>query len=577
MASLKLLSTYLGPSVHAEEPSIEVILELDAAELARIPASAAKMAAGTARFFTPEALPGADLLEAGAFVVSLAKALAIERGAVIRAAKARRESGAVILTLGFHHPRGALLALDAAVRLAVGADRAEPAAIAKVIEKLMGSLVPFTPDPQVGILLRHALAVGVPARRVDEKARLWQFGWGCRSDIRFEAAAKADSHIAYKVTVGKDVTKRLAQTAGFRIQPGVIVRRAEELEGAAKAVGFPCVTKPLAGSHSRGVTVGIRDLHGLRLGWAAAEAEGKGDVLVERHAEGDPHRLMVVRGKVWKAILRPRPSVVGDGVSTAEALARARNASILAGRRPSSLWQPAPLDAAFVACLRRQGLAPTSVPEAGRKVLIREIPMMDQGASAYVDVTSRLHPEIREAAEELARMVGAGCLGIDLVAEDVGSPEGAAFLEANLTPELRVLKAAGVSDASIAAALLGDAVGRIPATLVVAPRASHAAILGRHAPATGTGWTDGRGVGTGARRLPVQVPTPHDGVDLLVRRPSVESLLILADPADIVAGGIPVDRADRVLLAEEAGLPAPWVEALRRHSGELVLGPAAAI
>lgn len=574
MASLKLLATYHGPSPHADEPSVETLLELTEAELAKVPGSASKLAASS-RLLAPGTLPGADSLEAGRFVVLLAQSLLNERGGLIRAASARREPAGVVLTLGFHHPRGALLALDTAVRLAVGAGSASQQDLAKAITRLMEGLVPFTPDPQAGILIRHALAKGIPARRVDERSRLWQFGWGARSEIHFEAASQADSLVAYKITVGKDVTKRLAQAAGFRVQASLLAARPEDLEGAARAVGFPCVTKPLAGSHSRGVTVGIVDLQGLRQGWASAQAVDKGPVLVERHAEGDPHRIMVVRGKVWRAVLRPRPSVVGDGVSDVVALVRARNTSILAGQRPSSLWKPAPLDAAFVACLRRQGLSPASVPGAGRKVLIREIPMMDQGAAAYVDVTARLHREIREAAEELARMIGAGCLGIDLMAEDVSRPEGAAFLEANLTPELRVLKAAGLSDADIGEGLLGGGVGRLPTTLIVAPRADHAAILARRAPADAVGWTDGRGVGAGSRLLPARVPTPHDGVDLLVRRPTVESLLVLADPADIESHGMPLDRFDRIVLADGAALPQAWMETLRRRSGELLTGSAA--
>lgn len=575
MASLKLLATYHGPSPHADEPSVEALLELTEAELSRVPESAPKLAAATSRFFAPGDLPGADGLEAGRFIVLLAKALANERGGLIRAASARQEPAGVVLTLGFHHPRGALLALEAAVRLAIGAGRAAPADVAKAVAKLMESLVPFTPDPQAGILLRHAQAAGIPARRLDEGARLWQFGWGARSEIQFEAASRSDSFISLKVSVGKDLTKRLAQAAGFRVKPGVLVTRPEDLERAAKAVGVPCVTKPVAGSLSRGVTVGITDLAGLRRGWDDALAVGKGGVFVERHAEGDPHRIMVVRGKVWKVILRPRPFVVGDGASSVEALVRARNGALMAGPRPSTLWRPAPMDAAFVACLRRQGLSPASVPASGRKVLIREIPMLDQGASAYEDVTPRLHPEIRAAAEELARMLGAGCLGVDLMAEDVSRPESSAFLEANLTPGLRVLKAAGLTDGEIGAGVLGDRAGRIPAVLIIAPRADHAAILARRPLAAEVGWTDGRGVGVGTLRLPALVPTPHDGVDLLVRRPSVESLLILADPSDILSHGMPLDRVDRTILADGAQLPPAWVDTLRGHSGEWLTGSAA--
>lgn len=577
MASLKVLATYHGPSIHADEPAVEVALGLSDDQLAGVPAAAARIVAATSRYFSPATLPDAHPLSVGRFIVELARALANERGGVIRAAAARLEHDGIVLTLGFHHPQGALMALEAAVRLSLGAGKASAAEIDALIARLMDALAPVSPDPQALILLTHALAANIPARRIDERDRLWQFGWGARSEIHFEASSRADSVIAHQITVGKDLMKRLAQAAGFRVQAGMVVGGAADLEQAARAIGFPCVTKPVAGSHSRGVTVGIVDLPGLHQGWVTAQAVGKGAVFVERYAEGDPHRVMVMHGKVWKAILRPRPFVIADGVASVEALARARNDAVLSGRRPSSLWRPAPLDAAFVACLRRQGLAPDSVPAAGRKVLIREIPMMDQGAAAYEDVTPSLHPQVRAAAEELARMLRAGCLGLDLMAEDLSRPEGVVFLEANLMPELRVLKAAGLSDGEIGRALLGDGVGRLPATLIVAPRAAHDAILARQPRGAGLGWTDGRSVGVGEDRLPPKVPSPHDGADLLVRRPSVQSILVLADPADITERGLPLDRFDRAVLAEEAGLGSAWVDTIRRRSGEVSVAKVSAI
>ncbi len=174
-------------------------------------------------------------------------------------------------------------------------------------------------------------------------------------------------------------------------------------------------------------------------------------------------------------------------------------------------------------------------------------------------------------------MVGAASLGIDLVAADISLPETAFFLEANLTPGLRVARAAGLSAEAIGAALLGNGPSRLPSTLIVAPRVEHAGILGRAQLTPSTGWTDGRAVGMGERRLPAAVTTPHDGIDLLVRRPSLESLLVLADAADILEGGMPLDRADKIVVAEEAALPADWMDTLRRHGGTLEVRKAGSI
>jgi len=572
MISLKTLHIFRGPSPESDEPAVEVLLSAEAADLAPLPAAAERLGRLLGRWFKPSAAPTADLLSAGRYTAELARALVSEHGGVVEVAKARLAPGGVILTLGQHKPEASLLAIEAATRLALGSAKVADAEIAKALETLWRTIVPMSPDAQATVLLRHARAAGVPVRGLDTASRLWLYGWGARSDIFFEASPRADSVIGANLASSKPVTKQVALSAGFRVLASAVVGRAEELGRVAEGLGFPCVTKPLNDGQSRGVTVGIRDLDGLKAGWAAAQAVSKGPVLVERHAEGEACRLTVLQGKLWKAVLRPRPTVTGDGRSNVLQLAKARNEALAATLRPSSLLRPAPIDPAFEACVRRQGLTPASVPAAGAKVIIRDIPLLSQGATEYADVTARLHPDLRAAAEDLARLLGAGSLGIDLVAEDISRPETCHFLEANLTPGLRLLLAAGFSAQDIGRAVLGEKPGRVPATLVIAPRAEHARIREGSPAKAGQGWTDGRAVGLAGRTFPTAVRSTQDGVDLLVRNPSVESLLVLADPEDLLAGGLPLDRVDQAVIAAGAALPPEWEALVRRVSAKVETG-----
>ena len=121
----------------------------------------------------------------------------------------------------------------------------------------------------------------------------------------------------------------------------------------------------------------------------------------------------------------------------------------------------------------------------------------------------------------------------------------------------------------IGSAVLGDVPARIPSLLILAARANHARILELAPRSESVGWTDGRQVGLGCRSFPTAVQSPHDGVDLLVRNPSVESLLILCDPADLVSAGLPLDRVDVTRLVEGVVLPVEWDTLVRRSSTKL--------
>lgn len=570
MATLKPLQIFHGPSPEGDEPTVSLLLTAEAAELADVPASAERLEELIGHWFTAPERPTADLLSAGRFTVALARALVNEHGGVVRVATARATDGGVRLVLGHHHPVASLRALETALSIALGAAKASEAALGKALQAFSAAVRGVTPDGQASLLLAHALERGVPARAIDWSARLWLHGWGARSEIVFESAPRGDSANGGQLVRVKALTKRLAVSAGFSVLPGAVVTKAEDLEAAARGIGFPCVTKPVDSGQSRGVTTAIRDLAELRAGWAEAQRLSKSGVLVERHADGEVHRLMVMRGKFWKAVQRPRPFVTGDGKSTVLALTEALNAGIARLVRPSALAGPVPRDAKFDLCLRRQGLTAATVPAAGARVIVRDVPLLSNGATEYADLTERVDPALRLACEQLAQLLGADSLGIDVVAGDIARAETCRFLEANLTPGLRLLRMAGVSVAEIGQAVLGDAPGRVPSTLVLAPREAHARIRGLAPAREGRGWTDGRAVGIGDRTFPTSVRTPHDGVELLVRNPAVTSLLVLADPADITSGGLPIDRVDTTVILAGTALPAEWEAVIRKLSGKVV-------
>jgi cyanophycin synthetase len=93
-----------------------------------------------------------------------------------------------------------------------------------------------------------------------------------------------------------------------------------------------------------------------------------------------------------------------------------------------------------IATLANQGLTSQSVPEKGRRILLRNNANLSTGGSA-TDVTDEVHPELAARIVTAAQMVGLDIAGVDLVAETVAKPmeeQRAGIVEINAAPGLRM-------------------------------------------------------------------------------------------------------------------------------------------
>lgn len=91
------------------------------------------------------------------------------------------------------------------------------------------------------------------------------------------------------------------------------------------------------------------------------------------------------------------------------------------------------LDSAARLEIARQGMTATSVPAAGRNVLIQ------RSGSVAFDVTDRVHPSVAATVALAARVVGLDVAGVDLVTDDISRPldqTRGAIVEVNAGPGL---------------------------------------------------------------------------------------------------------------------------------------------
>ncbi|MBV1776640.1 cyanophycin synthetase [Burkholderiaceae bacterium DAT-1] len=326
--------------------------------------------------------------------------------------------------------------------------------------------------PSTGSIVDAAIARGIPFRRLTEGS-LVQLGWGSKQ--RRIQAAEVDSTSAISESIGQDkqLTKRLLHAAGVPVPIGRPVKDVEDAWRVAEEIGLPVVVKPQDGNQGKGVTVNITSREQLELAFRAAR-EFRDDIMVEKYLAGHDFRLLVVGNKLVAAARRDPPNVIGDGVHTVRQLVEQVNSDPRRGDGHATSLTKIRFDDIALARLASEGLNAESIPEKGRRVVLRNNANLSTGGSA-TDVTDDVHPEVAARAVEAAKMIGLHVCGVDVVSDSVLRPLeelGGGVVEVNAAPGLRMHlnpsfgKGRNVGKAIIEEVFAQDQDGRIPVVAV---------------------------------------------------------------------------------------------------------------
>ncbi|MFM8795496.1 MAG: cyanophycin synthetase [Betaproteobacteria bacterium] len=291
--------------------------------------------------------------------------------------------------------------------------------------------------PSTGAIVSAAVSRGVPYRRLTTGS-LVQFGWGHKQRRIQAAEVDNTSAVAEAIAQDKDLTKSLLQSAAVPVPIGAPAANPDEAWAIAERIGLPVVVKPQDGSQGRGVTVNISSREQLDAAFATADAIG--GVLVEKFLPGSDFRLLVVGDRLVAAARRDPPHVIGDGKHTVRQLVELVNADPRRGTGHATSLTKIRFDDIAKARLVQQDLTPESVPEKGRRVVLRNNANLSTGGSA-TDVTDDVHPEVAARAVDAARMVGLHVCGVDVVCETVQRPledQAGGIVEVNAAPGLRM-------------------------------------------------------------------------------------------------------------------------------------------
>ncbi|MGB1557319.1 MAG: hypothetical protein ACPHCJ_06000 [Oceanococcaceae bacterium] len=189
------------------------------------------------------------------------------------------------------------------------------------------------------------------------------------------------------------------------------------------------VVKPVDGEQGAGVSVDIRDEQALRAAIEAARQHGR--VLLEEFIEGQDLRILLIDYQVVAAAIREPAMITGDGRLDVSALIRKQSRRRAAATGGESRI---PMDAETERCVKDAGYAMDTVLPAGTKLRVRKTANLHTGG-VLLDVTDRLHPALRQAAERAAQTLEIPVTGLDFIVQDPSQPDYA-FIEANERPGL---------------------------------------------------------------------------------------------------------------------------------------------
>lgn len=577
MLSISPLALYHGPNQFSADPVLVANLVCNDAQWARYSDSMDRLASASSDWYVGDAMDhsvSADM-RLGHFVTDWClQALTFVRG-FLQAKGCQRETGRsdLLLWIGWHDAGVALETLRTAIKLldkAILGELTAEQAQAEIV-RIWRSIGDRHPDYQARIIMEAARPKGIPYAPAWNQPRFWRFGEGAKSRVLFESTSTDDSFFGGRIAGSKATTKNVLRSLGLPTPDFRLVQREEQVAEAARAVGFPCVTKPLDRGGGKGVSAGLLSVDAARRGFCAARAASPGPVLVEAHLEGEDHRLMVVEGKLVAAIRREPPTVTGDGQRSIRQLVAEKNI----GRDPRSLvrsvyFRPIRLDASAELHLSGQGLSPDTVLDEGRTIRLRSNGNLSTGG-VCIDVTQSVHPEIRALAETMARTLGIEMLGADYLTTDISrSPREVAggFVEINLTPGLDALIAAGWPTEKAGTLALNADIGTIRKALIVVPADQLERLIYEAMGATwpaGIGWAAQNQAAIAGTQLTVPKGQGWPGIDLLLNHRVVREAVILTSDRQVLQLGIPVAWINRLIIA--ANLPSGSEHVLTARAG----------
>lgn len=222
---------------------------------------------------------------------------------------------------------------------------------------------------------------------------------------------------AVKKTIDKQATIETLKAAGLSHPEGRQFASDQLAEALlfADELGYPLCVKPLSGSQGKLVSTGLKTSAEIAKAFLEV-ARLFGDVIIERHVDGEILRLYYMAPEICSADYRPRSAVVGDGKSTVIDLIEQRN-----DNRGSNQIYPAVVSRTMVNDLAHRGIDLTDRIPKGEKMIFGATSHIASGVRTII--ADDLHPSYLDNARNAFNAIDGLSIGaMDMIVKDPKQP-----------------------------------------------------------------------------------------------------------------------------------------------------------
>ncbi len=284
-------------------------------------------------------------------------------------------------------------------------------------------------NPYARIIVDEAQRRGIHIEVIDDEHGYFRLTHGGRSVTCRESLSELTSAVAMSRCADKRVTSRLLARAGLAVPAQTTAGDRGHNEAFLREHGA-VVVKPVDSEQGRGIAVNLTSIDEVETAIEHASQFG-GSVLLEQFCEGQDLRIVVINHEVVAAAVRQPATVVGDGHATIAQLIDKQSRRRAAATGGESRI---PVDGETRRCLAAQGHALGDVLPFGTSLPVRRTANLHTGGTIH-DVTERLHPALKTAAEHASRVLDIPVTGLDFLVPAVDGPDHV-IIEANERPGL---------------------------------------------------------------------------------------------------------------------------------------------
>jgi cyanophycin synthetase len=318
-----------GPNIHAATPCILSVLDLDdlygvsTRDLPHFNDALLDLLPSLADYLVPTGQPGgfAQRLREGTYLARVIEhvtlglqCLAGAPAAFGRTRPVTGSPGQYRIVCAYLLEKVAQPAFALAVDIVDALAHGRQFDLAPRLDELRDLADHYAVDANTAAVLVAAHERNIPVQRITEDANLFQLGWGVKQK-RIQATLTGDTAtIAVRIAGDRQLTRRLLEEAGIPVPAGDAVATADEAQRVARNQGMPLAGKPRDAEQADVVTAACRTDAELAQAYAHARKFGR-QVVVERHVEGEPYRVLVAGRKVVEATMRLHTDGADDDVT----------------------------------------------------------------------------------------------------------------------------------------------------------------------------------------------------------------------------------------------------------------------